>query len=177
VARDKEKARKYQREWRRARAGELNHARRVRWRGDAEFRKAEAERQRKRRANPRARLEDSERLSRRHAKAARGNARRVRRKGLAGRSIISLAELRRPRYIVIDQQGRRAREFWPLDDQAARWLACHAEASEGRAAHVDTKDTPVSTIRWTPAPRTRTTPLAIDTGPRPDPTAGINPVE
>ncbi|HTR47852.1 MAG TPA: hypothetical protein VMM16_10745, partial [Verrucomicrobiae bacterium] len=35
----------------------------------------------------------------------------------------TLAAVETPDYVVIDANGRRTRERWPIDDDAARWLA------------------------------------------------------
>ena len=38
-------------------------------------------------------------------------------------AVATLAALEHPSYLVIDANGRQTRERWPIDDDAARWLA------------------------------------------------------
>ena len=119
-------SRRRQREKRRAQRDLVNYENRVRyWKDPDRAREQSRQRTRRHRANPEAKFRASERLSRRQAAALRRASKRALH-WLSAAASRSLAEMQNPSYLVIDRHGQPRRELWPIDDDAARWLAAHA---------------------------------------------------
>ena len=130
-------SRRKEREKRRANADIVNYENRVRyWQNHERARDVANQRQQSWRADPANALTASERLARRKAAAAL-RASKIEFAHLQQSYSRSLAEMQNPSYVVIDAHGQRKLEAWPIQDQAAQWIAAHDHGHQ--APEVSTK--------------------------------------
>jgi hypothetical protein len=146
----KQKAARLSRESYQRHRDEILYARRVRYWKDKRFRRRCQEANRKSMARPGAKLAFSERQSRRKEKARAFRRHKKELLRLSQRSLVSLKDLEFPTY-VIQRAGPLEREEWPLDDDAAIWLALHDPEQLGFDPTTDTTKQKVSCLPLTPS--------------------------
>jgi len=158
-----EKIARRKKDWAQRNAEEVNYYARVRWHSRPDVREQCAEKQRRRKANPELRFRDSERLSRRQYKNGRAAVLAARHSAEVV-SIVNALNFGHEHY-RIERRGRLTDEQWPLQDEAARWLAAHGDTETAAEA--------VSQKEGTPPPESGITDPRIDTAPAATTTRGV----